>query len=112
MTSSESNPLPIGLIGLGLMGGAFASRLLRGGFAVIGCDIDPTTRAALAQQGGRSVLTAVEVLKQCQRVILSLPSHREVGQVIAAASGAFRSGQIIIDTTTGDPEHSETIAVD
>lgn len=94
------------------MGGAFAARLLRGGFTVLGCDIDANTRAALTQQGGTCVSSASEVLSRCDRVILSLPSHREVGQVIAAANAAFRSGQIIIDTTTGDPEHTETIAAE
>jgi 3-hydroxyisobutyrate dehydrogenase-like beta-hydroxyacid dehydrogenase len=100
------------LVGLGLMGGAFAVRLLRGGFSVLGCDIDAKCQAMLAQQGGTCVASASEVLKQCDRVILSLPSHREVGQVIAAAKGAFRPGQIIIDTTTGDPEHTEAIAAE
>jgi 3-hydroxyisobutyrate dehydrogenase-like beta-hydroxyacid dehydrogenase len=94
------------------MGGAFASRLLRGGFAVVGCDIDASARTGLTQQGGTSVSTASEVLERCDRVILSLPSHREVGQVITAAKGVFRSGQIIIDTTTGDPEHTEAIAAE
>jgi 3-hydroxyisobutyrate dehydrogenase-like beta-hydroxyacid dehydrogenase len=112
MISSDSSVSPIGLIGLGLMGGAFASRLLRGGFAVIGSDIDATTRAALTQQGGTCVGSAGDVLQRCDRVILSLPSHREVGEVIAAAKAAFRSGQIIIDTTTGDPEHTEAIAAE
>ena len=112
MPIPDSSSLPIGLIGLGLMGGAFATRLLRGGFAVIGCDVDLRSRDALAAQGGKTVTSAAEVLKQCDRVILSLPSHREVGQVIASAEGELRRGQIIIDTTTGDPEHSEAMARD
>jgi 3-hydroxyisobutyrate dehydrogenase-like beta-hydroxyacid dehydrogenase len=110
MSPPASSAPPIGLIGLGLMGGAFASRLLSAGFAVIGCDIDASCRAALARQGGKSVTAAGEVLRSCERVILSLPSHREVGQVIAAADGALHPGHIIIDTTTGDPEHSGMLA--
>ena len=94
------------------MGSAFASRLLNGGCPVIGYDIDAECGAALARQGGKSVKTVGEVVHQCARVILSLPSHREVAQVISAADGALRAGHIIIDTTTGDPEHSETLAVE
>ncbi len=112
MLSPGPNAAPIGLIGLGLMGGAFAARLLRGGFPVVGFDIDASRQAMLAQPGGTSAGTVSEVLKQCDRVILSLPSHHEVGQVIAAGNGAFRTGQIIIDTTTGDPEHTEAIAAE
>jgi 3-hydroxyisobutyrate dehydrogenase-like beta-hydroxyacid dehydrogenase len=103
---------PIGLVGVGLMGRAFASRLLGGGFAIIGCDIDASCRAALLQLGGTSVSSPVEVFEQCERVILSLPSHREVGHVIAAIGTALRSGHIIIDTTTGDPEHSSILAAE
>ena len=32
--------------------------------------------------------------------------------MITAAKAVFRSGQIIIDTTTGDPEHTEAIAAE
>jgi 3-hydroxyisobutyrate dehydrogenase-like beta-hydroxyacid dehydrogenase len=92
------------------MGSAFASRLSGAGFAVIGCDVDAERGAALARQGGESVETAGEVIRRCPRVILSLPSHREVGEVLSVAAGVLRAGHIIIDTTTGDPEHSSAVA--
>ena len=106
MTASS----PIGLIGLGLMGGAFAVRLLRGGFAVMGYDIDATSRQNFSTHGGKIASSAAEVLQRCDRVLLSLPSHREVGQVIKGAGGSLHRELIIIDTTTGDPEHTEAIA--
>jgi 3-hydroxyisobutyrate dehydrogenase-like beta-hydroxyacid dehydrogenase len=40
---------------------------------------------------------------------LSLPSHREVGDVIRAAA-ALERGRTIVDTTTGDPASSEELA--
>ncbi|MSU48674.1 MAG: NAD(P)-dependent oxidoreductase [Opitutus sp.] len=107
---TDADPAPIGLIGLGLMGGALAARLLRAGFGVLGCDIDPACSAAFVQQGGDSIGTAVEVLRRCDRVILSLPSHREVALVIAGAGDTLRRGQIVIDTTTGDPEPTEALS--
>jgi 3-hydroxyisobutyrate dehydrogenase-like beta-hydroxyacid dehydrogenase len=61
---------------------------------------------------GVSVAPAGDVFRACDRVILSLPSHREVGQVIAASATALHPGHIIIDTTTGDPEHSEALALE
>lgn len=107
---SDATGAPTGLVGLGLMGGAFAARLRLAGFAVLGCDLDPACRAALAEQGGGTVANAAEVLRRCDRVILSLPSHHEVAEVIAAGGAALRDGQIIIDTTTGDPERSAALA--
>ena len=110
MMSPHPSALPIGLIGLGLLGGALAARLLRAGFVVVGCDIDPTCCAAFVKQGGDSLGTTEDVLRRCDRVILSLPSHREVAQVVAESGEALRRGQIIIDTTTGDPEPTEALA--
>ena len=100
----------VGLIGLGLMGEAIAARLRRGGLAVFGCDIVSPRRDALVQLGGQVTALAVDVLRCCERVILSLPSHREVAQVVAEAGEALRPGQIIIDTTTGDPAPTAALA--
>lgn len=110
MTSRSTNP--VGLIGLGLMGSAFAERLMAQGFTVVGCDIDPARREVFGNIGGVAVASAIDVFQRCARVILSLPSHHEVGAVIALATAELSSGHIIIDTTTGDPEHSEELARD
>ena len=92
------------------MGSAFAARLLSGGFAVLGGDIDAARRGEFAELGGRSVVPTRDIFRDCTRVILSLPSHREVADVIASAREALRAGQIVLDTTTGDPEHAEAMA--
>ena len=41
----------VGIVGLGIMGGAFASNLVDAGWRVIGYDIDPARRRALARAG-------------------------------------------------------------
>jgi 3-hydroxyisobutyrate dehydrogenase-like beta-hydroxyacid dehydrogenase len=76
----------------------------------VGYDIEPGTREAFAAEGGDVATTAAEVFQRCDRVILSLPSHREVGEVIAEVDATLRPDHIIIDTTTGDPEHTMAIA--
>jgi len=90
----------IGIIGLGLMGGALSRRLCQGGFTVCGFDTD--ARCAAALRGGMEV-NANAVLDSCDVVLLSLPGDREVGAVLAESAGHLRPGQIILDTTTGDP---------
>ena len=97
----------LGLIGLGLMGSALADRLLGAGQPVIGWDIDPERRAALRERGGAIGRDAPEVFSSCSRVLLSLPSHREVGDVVRAAGATLSRGLTIIDTTTGDPARAE-----
>ena len=70
------------MIGLGLMGSALADRFLAAGQPVIGWDIDAERRAALRERRGDLARDLQEVFGSCSRVLLSLPSHREVGDVM------------------------------
>ncbi len=101
---------PIGIIGLGLVGSELALRLMAGGRAVIGYDINSDRLAELSQAGGSIAASAAEVLGACERILVSLPSHREVTDVFTRNSASLRRGMTVIDTTTGDPASSETIA--
>jgi 3-hydroxyisobutyrate dehydrogenase-like beta-hydroxyacid dehydrogenase len=113
MTSSASDRTQraaVGLIGLGLIGTALADRLLKAGKRVVGWDINPDRVAALRQKGGEIAGGATEVFSSCRRVLLSLPSHREVADVIQAAGASLSRGLTIIDTSTGDPASTEELA--
>jgi 3-hydroxyisobutyrate dehydrogenase-like beta-hydroxyacid dehydrogenase len=97
-------PTPLGLIGLGLVGSALAQRFLAAGFAVNGYDIDPAARSTFAQLGGIAHPTAINVAAHCRRIVLSLPTSDIVREVIAQIEPALRPGDIILDTTTGEPD--------
>ncbi len=101
---TPSSPAPVGLIGLGLMGGALAARLREGGFEVCGHDPDPRCAAAFEAMDGTLALDAGAVLAACDIVLLSLPNHGQVKEVLAAHGGRWRPGQIILDTSTGEPQ--------
>ena len=107
-----SSSSPLGLIGTGLLGSALAERLLAGGFAVLGFDIDPARLAAFQRSGGTPAADACEIFARCPRLILSLPTHHEVAAVMRASAPALRPGTTIIDTTTGDPATAELLARD
>lgn len=95
---------PLGLIGVGLMGTAIGEMLLAAKFDVLGWDVSPDRRDALATIGG-TVATGIDhVITNCHRVVLSLPSHDAVAAVLQSAIPALRPGQIVIDTSTGDPD--------
>ncbi len=98
------NPPPetIGLIGVGLMGSAVAQRLGVAGFTVLGWDRDATRCQGAA--------TAHEVFTQCRRILISLPTYDVVNEVLHLAS--LRQGQILIDTSTGDPAQAEALGRD
>jgi 6-phosphogluconate dehydrogenase (decarboxylating) len=92
------------MVGLGLMGSAFAARLRGGGRTVLGFDLAAEPMQAAVQAGILAATGLGEVAQRCRRVLLSLPDSAVAKAVLEAMAGAVRSGQIIVDTTTGDPE--------
>jgi 3-hydroxyisobutyrate dehydrogenase-like beta-hydroxyacid dehydrogenase len=96
----------IGLVGLGLVGSALAERFLQSGLGVIGYDIDPDRRREFAGLGGRCAGSAGEVARACGRTVLSLPTSEVVDEVLGEAGTDLRDGQVVLDTTTGDPSRS------
>ncbi|HEY2881230.1 MAG TPA: NAD(P)-dependent oxidoreductase [Pirellulales bacterium] len=110
--NGRANDDAIGIIGLGLLGGAISQRLTELGHIVVGYDIDPQRRFALAADGVKVVSSGSEVVSFCNRVILSLPNSEIVSLVIDEVSAALRPGQYIVDTTTGEPESVTELATD
>ncbi len=98
-----------GIIGLGLMGHAFAQRLLAAGWEVMGFDVAPACRHRAKMLGVRIARGNAAVLATCDCVLLSLPTLRETELVLADARSALRPGHLILDTTTGEPEQAEAI---
>jgi 3-hydroxyisobutyrate dehydrogenase-like beta-hydroxyacid dehydrogenase len=109
-TSGERDT--IGLIGVGLMGTALAERLLGGGFAVFGYDVDPARREVLVSLGAQPAASAGAVLSACSRVLLSLPDLGVVTSVLSAEAASLQFGQVLVDTTTGAPPQAERLGAD
>ncbi|MFB7923289.1 NAD(P)-binding domain-containing protein, partial [Streptomyces sp. NPDC056081] len=75
--STELMSKHIAVVGLGSMGGAMASALLRAGWRVRGFDPAPAARSAAAKQGVE-VVEDLDLLAGTPYVLLSLPSARVV----------------------------------
>jgi len=84
----------VGVIGLGIMGSAMASNLVRAGFRVYGFDVLKEKRAALGKAGG----TAVSSLKELNApvVITSLPNAEALKNTALVLQGK----PIVIETST------------
>jgi 3-hydroxyisobutyrate dehydrogenase-like beta-hydroxyacid dehydrogenase len=97
----------IGIIGLGLMGEVYARRLIDGGRAVVGFDIDPARGARLAAIGGRSAASIADVAAVCEPIILAVFSTEQVEDVVenhllpVLGDGSHR---IVLSTSTADPD--------
>jgi len=85
----------VGVIGLGIMGGAMSTNLLKAGFEVHGFDIASSRRAALRRAGGKAASSIAGI--KAQILITSLPSAEALHAVCEKLSGRNR---IVVETST------------
>ncbi len=90
----------VGIVGLGIMGGAFAQNLLAAGWRVIGYDIAPARRRALAKIGVEIAADAVDVARQARAIIVSLPKPAALAMTAAAIARAGLPRRVIIEAST------------
>jgi 3-hydroxyisobutyrate dehydrogenase-like beta-hydroxyacid dehydrogenase len=93
----------VGVVGLGLMGGALAERFRAGGLRVVGYDPRDECRQHLADMSGEPVASARDVFAATRLVVLSLPNSDIVAEVVRE-TGESVTGTTVVDTTTGDPD--------
>jgi 3-hydroxyisobutyrate dehydrogenase-like beta-hydroxyacid dehydrogenase len=102
----------VGIVGLGLLGGAVASRLLAAGHAVVGHDVRAERMTALEATGGKPAATATAAARASEAVITLLPSLAAVEEVILGAAGlatALRPEQPVIQMSTISPALTERL---
>ena len=93
----------VGIVGLGIMGGAFAKHLRAARFNVVGCDLAAARRSALKKLGGIPVSSAAEVAAAARIVITSLPSLAAFEAALFGKQGiaaGARKGTIVIEAST------------
>ena len=110
MTLAATELETLGLVGVGLLGTALATRLTNAGFALAGYDPDSGACARLEALGGVVVASAAEVAQRCRRLLFSLPGPSQVVETIDRIEPHLAPGATILDTTTGDPEIVEATA--
>jgi len=90
----------VGVVGLGIMGGAFARNLVAAGWRVVGHDIDPARRRALAKAGVEIAADTVRLAGAVRTIIISLPNPAALAATVAAIAGARVRPLVIIETGT------------
>jgi 3-hydroxyisobutyrate dehydrogenase-like beta-hydroxyacid dehydrogenase len=103
----------VGIVGLGLLGHAVASRLRGAGHAVIGHDIVPACVERLVGLGGVAAKSAAEVARGSELVCTILPSLVAVEEAILGPEGVAagaRAGQTICQISTISPALTERLA--
>ena len=81
----------VGIVGLGIMGGAFARNLVAAGWRVVGYDIDPARRRALARAGVEIAPDVKALAAQVPTIITSLPKPSALDAYRRGDRGARKS---------------------
>ena len=93
----------VGIIGLGIMGSAFAGHLRAARFAVVGYDVAGARLAALGKLGGIAAASPAAVAAAAPVIITSLPSVSAFEAALFGKDGiaaGTRRGAIVVETST------------
>jgi 3-hydroxyisobutyrate dehydrogenase/glyoxylate/succinic semialdehyde reductase len=102
----------VGIIGLGIMGGAIARNLVERGWRVIGYDTDPAKSAELARANVAIATDIAALTRDAPIIMTSLPNPAAVEKVAHEIAGSGQSPRIVIELSTlsiADKLHFETI---
>jgi 3-hydroxyisobutyrate dehydrogenase-like beta-hydroxyacid dehydrogenase len=90
----------VGIVGLGIMGGAIARNLVERGWRVIGFDTDATRRAELALANVAIAGDVGQVARDAPIIMTSLPSPAAVEQVAQEIASSGQSPRIVVELST------------
>jgi 3-hydroxyisobutyrate dehydrogenase-like beta-hydroxyacid dehydrogenase len=108
--SGETNTRdPIGLIGVGLMGMAYAHRLRGAGLPVVGFDVDPARLDALAAIGGEKAASVDDVVRRCAVILVAVFSADQADGVLSEIAACDQRPRTVVLSITCDP--ARTVAL-
>jgi 3-hydroxyisobutyrate dehydrogenase-like beta-hydroxyacid dehydrogenase len=108
MTSTFDKSAPVGFIGLGLLGTALCERLLGAGFRVLVYNRTREKADRLIQLGAE---WSDNPFVDCPRVVVCLYTTEVVRHVLEELSEGLRKGQVVVDTTTGNPAQTRELGL-
>lgn len=106
-------PSSLAFIGLGIMGGPMAGRLLAAGHRLAVCTRTPAKAQDLIARGATWAATPAEAAADADAVFICVPDTPDVQQVTLGKDGiaaAARAGQIVVDHSTISPSATQEIA--
>lgn len=100
---------PVGMVGVGNMGGRMTRRMIEAGFDVRAVDADP---ARIPASGARAAGSLAELAADCDVIMLSLPDSSVIEAVVRGPDGLLahaRAGQVIVDLSTANPASTRAL---
>jgi len=108
-----SDLMPVGIVGVGNMGGAIAANLLARGWPLRVCDIDASKCRALEDAGAMGFADPAGAAAQSVVVIVCVVSAAQANDVLfgaKGAAGAMQRGQAVMLCPTMSPQDVQNIA--
>lgn len=98
--ATKKNKGSVGVIGMGIMGGAFARNLAAGGWRVIGYDPSKQATAAAKRAGVEIARSATEVAQKASIVLTSLPKPAALHAVARELAVAKLPKRTLVEMST------------
>ncbi len=112
MAAAKKRMGTVGVIGLGIMGGAFAKNLAAAGWRVIGYDISAARRREAARAGVTIARNAADVAVQAPTILTSLPKPQALIDTARAIDAAKLPRKVIVEMSTfaiADKEKAQSV---
>lgn len=98
--SAASAKGTVGVIGLGIMGGAIAKNLAAASWRVVGYDIDAARNAEAKVAGVETLANAAAVAAAADTIITSLPTPAALDSTVQAIAGAKVPRRVVVEAST------------
>lgn len=105
--SAAKTKKTVGVIGLGIMGGAFSRNLVKSGWRVVGFDISAAKRKELARAGVEIASSARAVAAAAPIILTSLPKPEALMATAKEIAGAGLPPRIVAECSTFTIEDKE-----
>jgi len=90
----------VGVIGLGIMGGAFARNLVNAGWRVVGYDTSSARQREARRAGVEIVQNAAEVAAAVPIILTSLPKPQALIETVRKIAAAELNGKVVVEMST------------
>ena len=100
MVAAKKNKGTVGVIGLGIMGGAFAKNLSQAGWRVVGYDISAARRREAARAGVEIARDAAGVAAAVPTILTSLPKPQALMDTVRAIAAAKLPRKLLVEMST------------
>jgi putative dehydrogenase len=100
MAAAKKKKGPVGIIGLGIMGGSFAKNLSAAGWRVVGYDTNPARRREAARNGVEVANSAADVAAKVPVVLASLPKPSALIDTARKIAAAKLPRKLMVEMST------------